>query len=66
MATNLALDDKLLEKALRAGGLRTKRETVNEALREYIERRLRLRALDAFGTIEFDPAYDHKRARRRR
>ena len=39
MATNLAIDEKLLEKALRGGGHRTKRATVNEALEEYVKRR---------------------------
>lgn len=66
MATNLALDDQLLEEALRIGGHATKRETVNEALREYIQRRQRQRAVDAFGTFDFDPEYDYKRARRAR
>ncbi len=66
MPTNLAIDDKLLEKAVKLGGHRTKRATVNEALNEYIQRRKRLHALKAFGTIEFDPAYGYKRARRKR
>lgn len=66
MATNLALDDQLLEEALRLGGHATKRETVNEALREYIQRRKRLRAVAAFGTFDFDPDYDYKRERRAR
>ncbi|MGH7319772.1 MAG: type II toxin-antitoxin system VapB family antitoxin [Candidatus Rokuibacteriota bacterium] len=66
MPTNLAIDDKLLEQAVRVGGHRTKRATVNEALEEYIQRRKRLGALKAFGTIEFDPKYDYKRARRAR
>jgi Arc/MetJ family transcription regulator len=66
MATNLAIDDKLLEKAVRSGGHRTKRATVNEALEEYIQRRKRLKALKAFGTFDFDPRYDYKRARRKR
>jgi Arc/MetJ family transcription regulator len=66
MPTNLAIDDRLLQQALRVGGHRTKRATVNEALAEYIMRRRRQRVLDAFGTVEFDPRYDHKRARRRR
>lgn len=66
MPTNLALDDKLLEEALRAGGHATKRDTVNEALREYIDRRRRLRALTAFGTIEFERSFDHKSARKAR
>jgi len=34
MPTNLAIDGQLLEEALRIGGKPTKRETVNEALRE--------------------------------
>jgi Arc/MetJ family transcription regulator len=64
--TNLAIDEKLLEKAVRIGGQRTKRATVNEALKEYIERRQRLRVLKAFGTFDFDPTYDYKAARRKR
>lgn len=64
--TNLAIDDKLLKQAVRVGGHRTKRAAVNEALQEYIQRRKRLQALEAFGTIDFDPKYDYKRARRKR
>ena len=64
MATNLALDDDLLNEALRLGGHRTKRETVTEALREYIQRRRQLRAIDLFGKIDFDPSYDHKKNRK--
>ncbi|MBI2357977.1 MAG: type II toxin-antitoxin system VapB family antitoxin [Deltaproteobacteria bacterium] len=66
MPTNLAIDDKLLERALRVGKHRTKRETVNEALKEYIQRRKRVQALRAFGTIEFDPNYDYKKLRAKR
>ncbi len=65
MPTNLAIDENLLEKALRIGGHRTKRATVNEALSEYIQRRKRVEAIKAFGTIDFDPSYDHKQARRK-
>jgi Arc/MetJ family transcription regulator len=64
VATDLAIDDDLLEKALGIGGRRTKRETVNEALREYIQRRKRFKLLEAFGTVDFDPKYNHKRARK--
>jgi Arc/MetJ family transcription regulator len=66
MPTNLALDDDLLAEALELGGHRTKRETVNEALSEYIARRKRLAAIDAFGTFDFDPEFDYKRERRKR
>jgi Arc/MetJ family transcription regulator len=65
MPTNLAIDDTLLEEALKVGGHRTKRATVNEALKEYIQRRRRRRILKLIGTIDFDPAYDYKRARKR-
>jgi len=66
MATNLALDDKLLEEALKIGGRATKKETVTEALEEYIRRRKQARVADLFGTIDFDPGYDYKKQRRRR
>jgi Arc/MetJ family transcription regulator len=65
MATNLAIDDGLLEEALRAGGHRTKKDTVNEALKEYIQHRKQARILNLFGKVDFDPKYDHKRQRRR-
>jgi Arc/MetJ family transcription regulator len=65
MPTNLAIDGRLLDESLRLGGHRTKRETVNEALREYIARRRRGHAVAAFGSFEFDPRYDYKRGRKR-
>jgi Arc/MetJ family transcription regulator len=33
MRTNIVIDDKLMRDALRASGLKTKRETVEQALR---------------------------------
>jgi Arc/MetJ family transcription regulator len=66
VATNLSIDEALLSEALKVGGRRTKRETVNEALKEYIQRRRRRRILDLFGTIDYDPTYDYKHARRTR
>lgn len=66
MATNLALDDKLIEEARRLGGHRTKRAAVNEALEEYVARRKRRKVLDLFGRLDWDPRYDYKAQRRRR
>jgi Arc/MetJ family transcription regulator len=66
VATNLALDDKLLEEALKIGGRATKQETVTEALEEYIRRRKQGRVTDLFGTIDVDPSYNDKKQRRRR
>lgn len=66
MATNLALNEELLEKALEVGQLRTKKDTVNEALKEFIERRQQGRILDLFGKIDWDNKYNYKRVRRRK
>jgi Arc/MetJ family transcription regulator len=64
MATNLALDDKLIDEARRIGRHATKKEAVTAALDEYIRRRRQLEILAAFGTIDLDPLYDYKKARR--
>jgi Arc/MetJ family transcription regulator len=66
MATNLALDDRLIEEARRAGGHKTKKDAVNAALDEYVRKRQQLRILSAFGAIDLDPDYDYKAERRRR
>jgi hypothetical protein len=66
MATNLAIDDQLLEEALRVGGLKTKKATVTEALNEYIQRRKQRAVIELFGTIDIDPKYNYKAQRRRR
>jgi hypothetical protein len=66
MATNLAIDDRLLDEALKAGGHKTKKDTVNEALREYVQRRKQLEIVKLFGKIDIDPTYDYKRQRKRR
>lgn len=66
MATNLALDDRLVNEALKVGGHRTKKATVTEALEEYIRRRRQTQIVELFGTIEFESDSDLKKQRRRR
>lgn len=66
MATNLAIDDALLERARRVGKLRTKKETVTQALTEFIQRRRQREILKARGTIEFRKGWDYKKDRRDR
>lgn len=66
MATNLDLDPALVEEAVAVGGVRTKKEAVTEALREYIARRRQARVATLFGTVDYDPKYDYKAQRRRR
>lgn len=65
MATNLALDDKLITKALKIGRHKTKKEAVTAALKEYIAHKKQLEIVDLFGTIDFDKKYDYKKARKR-
>ena len=63
MPTNLALDDRLIEEARRAGKHKTKKEAVTAALDEYVRKRKQMRILEAFGTFSLDPAYDYKAER---
>ncbi len=65
MATNLALDDKLIEAARRAGGHKTKRAAVTDALKEYVLRRKQKKILKLFGTLEWMSNYDYKKSRTR-
>ena len=65
MATNLALDPDLLDRALRIGGEPTKKATVVRALEEFIARREQTKILDLVGTLEWDDDYDYKAERSR-
>lgn len=65
MATNLAIDPDLLQRALEVGGEKTKKATVTRALAEFISRREQKRLLDLFGALEWDPGYDYKQERSR-
>jgi hypothetical protein len=65
MATNLAIDDALLKKALKIGGKKTKKDTVNEALKEFIVRREQKKVVDLFGTVDYFDDYEPKKARKR-
>lgn len=66
MATHLAIDSQLLETALACGGLKTKKATVEEALRECIRRHRQKDIPKLFGTLEWDRRYDYKKERSRR
>ena len=66
MPTNLHIDESLLDEACRLSGKKTKRETVNAALQEFVGRRKQRRILDLFGKLDWDPRYDYKKERERR
>jgi Arc/MetJ family transcription regulator len=63
MATNLAIDDKLIDEARRIGRHSTKKAAVTAALHEYIARRKQVEILKLRGTIDYDPAFDYRKMR---
>ena len=65
MATNLAIDDKLIEEARRLGKHKTKKAVVTEALEEYVQRHKQAQILDLFHKVDFDPDYEYKEQRQR-
>ena len=65
MATNLAINDDLLKSALEIGGYKSKKDTVNAALEEFIQRRKSEDVIGLFGKFEYDATYDYKKLRSR-
>jgi hypothetical protein len=66
MATNLALDPDLIERALKVSGEKTKKAAVTRALEEFIARRNQKRLVDLMGKLEWDESFDYKAERSRR
>jgi hypothetical protein len=66
MATNLALDDALIEQAKSLGKHKTKKDAVNAALHEYVQRHKQMGIFKLAGTIDYDPDYDYKARRWRK
>ena len=66
MPTNLALDDKLIEEARVLGHHKTKKAAVTAALDEYVRRHKQAEVMKLFGTLDFDPKWEYKAARKRR
>ena len=66
MATNLAIDPDLLDRALEVSGERTKKAAVTKALQEFIARRQQKRVLDLLGKLDWDQSYDYKAERSRK
>ena len=64
MATNLSINMELLNDALIIGGLKSKKDTVNLALEEFIQKRKAADILALFGKVEYDPDYNYKKVRR--
>ena len=65
MATNLAIDPVLLDRAVEVSGERTKKAAVALALQEFIARREQKRVVDLLGQLEWDHSFDYKAERSR-
>ncbi len=65
MATNLAIDPQLINRALELSGEKTKKAAVSKALEEFIARREQKKLLELFGNLDWDPGYDYKAERSR-
>ena len=63
MRTNIVLDDSLVKEALKLSRVKTKKELVTQALKEFVENRKRLNLMDLFGKIEFAKNYNYKALR---
>ena len=66
MATNLNIDPRLINEALKVSGAKTKKEAVSMALKEFVQTHKRKSILDLFGKLDVDPQYDYKKERGRR
>ena len=66
MATNLAIDPHLLDRALEVSGESTKKAAVTKALEEFIARRQQRRVLKLMGKLEWDNTFNYKSERTRK
>jgi len=65
MASSLAIDQGLLERALALSGEKTKKAAVTKALEEFIARREQAELVNLFRSLEWDPEFDYKAERSR-
>ena len=65
MPENDDVKTRLAETAVRAGGMKTKKETVDHAYRESERKRRAEELFSLFGTIEYDVLYDYQQERSR-
>jgi Arc/MetJ family transcription regulator len=66
MATNLAIDDSLINAAVKIGHHTSKKTAVTAALQEYIQHHKQQKILALFGQIDYNPDYDYKKERGRK
>lgn len=65
MTVNLQIDEALIQEALALSNQHNERDVVEQALREYVQRRQQMKILDLFGTIDYDDDYNYKQQRQK-
>lgn len=63
MRTNVVLDDDLMNEAIKLSGIKTKKEVIAVALKEFVAIRKRRNLLDLEGKIKFHDGYDYRSMR---
>ena len=58
MRTNIEIDDKLMRAAMKAGRFKTKREAVEEALKQFVQHKKRLKFFDLAGKVKWEGDLD--------
>ena len=66
MRTNIDIDDALIDEVMRVANVKTKKEAVQLALREFLKAKRKKDLFDLAGKIEFEDRYDHKALRHTR
>ena len=64
MRTNIVLDDGLVKEAFKYAHVKTKKDLIDLALREFIDNKSRLDLTELRGRIQFKKDYDYKKLRR--
>jgi Arc/MetJ family transcription regulator len=64
MRTNIVIDEELMEKGIRYTGLKTKKELVNYALRELVQRKERKEILRLKGKLHWEGNLEEMRRSR--
>ena len=63
MRTNIVLDDNLVIEAFKYTSVKTKKDLIHTALKEFVKTKSRLNLMDLRGKVEFDEDYDYKKMR---
>lgn len=64
MTTDLPIDEALLKEALEIGGLPSAKDTVTQALREFVQHRKQREITALFGKLPQDSDYNYKKGRK--